>query len=365
MGGVAVGFSHAAIMEYLWGDIGAVLDNWMEMPSSGIGWYWSPPSQTPSSPSPPGGYIDVGLTGEAAPSVPFVGDDTDQFSREVLAMLSSLSYAPGDGRVEAVSPQQSSHPGGSDGLRPSDASAPPEQKGTEFLATETTDDALPPEAARANIVDRAPSHDDSSEGGMVALPRETVIDEALAEAAAGEVDVDALLSVPVQMERVSGRFQAFEVLSGEEEFSPAASSAGPAKGNATQAPATDAAALPPETRSGTFDVDHMPADLAFVKLELSDGALQPASPAISESSDASGTADGSRTSADAEPPTAARVPREDEEEEPKTSSLAKATVAAIAVATVVRVAAARQDASRQPTIEERLDRAGRGASRGR
>ena len=60
---------------------------------------------------------------------------------------------------------------------------------------------------------------ETSDGGMITLPRESVVDESVENLAAAIDEDPSTLEIPLEVERTYGRFQAFEVSTGEEESS--------------------------------------------------------------------------------------------------------------------------------------------------
>ena len=155
-------------------------DIWFELPGS-------IPHQNPSitlpDPSDVGGFTDITELND-----PSNGTPRDQGSRDVADLLSSLQYLP-------RSLQENSN---DSGVKKADG-----KLDSKTIAIPTTN--LPASPA-----------DDHPEGGMVALTRETQLEEAAGTTSTAAADRHALWQLPVKMDQVYGKFQAFELSTGDE-----------------------------------------------------------------------------------------------------------------------------------------------------
>jgi hypothetical protein len=142
-----------------------------------------------------GGMVDLGATDQdeaTSPSYGGPGDESDidlyqdRESRDVLSMLAGLRY----------------HPGGLDSGLPA----------AEEVAAGDEWESLVQDTAKLRNDEQQATQ---GEGGVIILAFDEIVDELAAEREAADVDVDALLDVPVQMDASSGRFRAFEVLTHE------------------------------------------------------------------------------------------------------------------------------------------------------
>jgi hypothetical protein len=174
-----------------------------------------------------GGMVEVGDTGETEATTPNYGapggDDSeidlyqDRESRDVLSMLAGLRYRPGG--LDAGSP-----------------AAEEVQAGDEW-------ESLVQDTAKLRNDQQQTAQ---GEGGVIILAFDEIVDELAAEREAVDVDIDALLDVPVQIDASSGRFRAFEVLTHE---------------SAQVAPAVDESEAVGATREPGAGVDLVEADV--------------------------------------------------------------------------------------------------------
>lgn len=157
-------------------------------PADGPWWkepYYPPPPAASPPPNDAGGMIDIGdLSGEAPDT--FAGGASPRETREVLDMLSSLKYRS-EVDDELLVPAE-------------DLTAPPQ------VAT-TPADPLP---------------DTQAEGGMVAIVADQPIARLHSVEAESSAPLESLLDVSVHMDAARGRFQAFEVMTSEAQWLPAA-----------------------------------------------------------------------------------------------------------------------------------------------
>lgn len=151
-----------------------------------------PPSQPPPSELPDdadvGGFTEIDNSDKSDPGI-LVGPASDKITREVQQMLDSLLYVP----------------------KAHDSDAQPTPPRTRL----STQDAV------SSAVNSSGSLDDLPDGGMIALAHDAVILHSLASDPAPADDIDSWLSIPVRMDSAPGKFQAFEVSTGEAQPSPA------------------------------------------------------------------------------------------------------------------------------------------------
>jgi hypothetical protein len=156
-----------------------------------------PPYELPDS-SEGGGFMDIGEPKQNQPGI-FAEPAADKVTRDVLTMLALLRYLPDSPDAEAAAQSE--------------------------IPTVNAQHQAPATISEERSMDLP-------EGGMVGLVREAVIVES-ARAEPAPIDIDSLLGAPPRMDSAHGKFQAFEVSTGEDSPPPAAP---PAERGATNAP---------------------------------------------------------------------------------------------------------------------------------
>lgn len=279
---------------------GALRRAWPDAPWGLEPYPQMPPHTLPDS-SASGGFIDIGkLDQTAMPEVMFDGAP-DQDARDVLAMLSSLKYLPGNMQAEATPLPGEDATGSSATHQPNDS---PAEAAGQLEGRHTDASVLAP--AIATIGGDQSDHD-QPEGGMIALVREGLTEEPATTAAIPEIK--PLLRVPVPMESAYGKFQAFEVSSGEDALPP--SKAPDLKGPTSAQPLSSATEAAP---IANFDL--LPRGL--VRLNSDHGKFQPFEESAEEENP---------------PPAAPPVARD-----AKTNSLVNVAAAALLFASAARAA---------------------------
>jgi hypothetical protein len=164
-------------------------DHWIELPGN-------EPSQDPAitlpDPYDPGGLIDTGdLTdqSELYNNGPRGGNNNNNNNRDVFELLSSLQYLPSS-------------------LKESSNELIPKKADTK-LESQTI------EASAANATAKA-AVEDNPDGGMVALTREAQFSEVVSSTPTALNNRQSLWQLPVKMDQVYGKFQVFELSTGDE-----------------------------------------------------------------------------------------------------------------------------------------------------
>jgi hypothetical protein len=283
----------------------------------------------------PNGFIDIGVTDESVPVELFVGQEESQDHSDVLQMLSSLKYLPEDAHAEAITWLYGGTPSAAHELT-GDAQSIVAAGPTDYLAADAVSQASARGAAKLAFV--SPSQHESPEGGMVALAREVVIDQAVSAEPGPPVDIDSLLSVSVRMDSAYGRFQAFEISTSESAdeapFAPDRQSRTSPDSEA-RAPLTGSSANTPRSDVGRMPQNDLRVELTLASKSMSERSSTATGKLLDEPNQCHDTAETKDDSTEAYTPPVVPVPRD---EDGKSLSLVKATAVAATLATVARFA---------------------------
>jgi hypothetical protein len=216
---------------------------------NGLPWTLAPQPQWPAdsqAPDAPSEYIDTGTLQDATSNGFFSTPTAEQETRDVLQMLSALKYLPHDFNSQTATSRRSvEDDSAQQPLQQSEVEVSPSSEQPTLQVERVT----PPAEADTAQVDRH-----AAEGGMVALGRHAL--EESATESEPRASVKTRLQLPVQMDSVYGKFQAFEVSTSEDISPPVAAPRG-----------EDAPSLGPDS----------PADAAVEgALESQSGATPPA-----------------------------------------------------------------------------------------
>jgi hypothetical protein len=182
--------------------------------------------QVPNGPpqfSGPNGYSDIGELADLDSPALFEGTTMDQEARSLLELLSQLKYLPNDSRANTTDRDV--------------------RHEAEFAERQDVNRRLihMPAGIPSGVgnIPVPPFTGERSEGGMVSIIRETVIEESALMEVTPVAAVDSLLESAVQMDSAYGKFQAFEVSTEEESTPP--SPAPESQGAKTNSPMNDSA----------------------------------------------------------------------------------------------------------------------------
>src|SRR5262245_39229053 len=148
----------------------------------------APPTDLPDSSLPDssdvGGFTDIGHAPQSGPEI-LIDPASDKVATDVAALLASLQYVP---QAQGLGVDAAHHA------------------------------ALSPLARLPETMTQSPQAESVPEGGMVALVRDVAIVHSIPNKPAADHDLDRWLNLPVRMGSTHGKYQAFEVSTGEEAF---------------------------------------------------------------------------------------------------------------------------------------------------